>query len=275
MFFVSKKDDGSYKVFSMRLEDSVIEQFRIKYCEIVNKEIESQEEEYQESDFDPQIIYIADSTYFSTIEKLSSSENNIKDFAKKFDFTFIKFENSSKKQLIVLRIYQTNKFLTKGKFKALIVTQGILELSKNDTIVVDTSIDCIAFNNRIIIKNVLNFEKIFNISKEHLKSCEVVFDFLKGNTYTITNLDRFQKTCENNPNFMRKITSIKKLGIYSKLTFNQISQFNNENNIGLIIENNTITFPTVYKFINLYNDDNLLSRLTDNKYVSTNKKRLA
>lgn len=70
------------------------------------------------------------------------------------------------------------------------------------------------------------------------------------------------------------MSSIQEMEIYSSLTLADIKLFNEQKNLGIKIENNQVEFPTIYKFINLYNDDNLMSELTKNNYLSTNKKKI-
>ena len=157
----------------------------------------------------------------------------------------------------------------------MIVTDDVLDLAKNDTLVIDTLIDCIIIGNKVAIFNIGNFERIYDIREYYMQNSNEVFGYLTNRAnYTIINLDRYREQCENNYTFLRKISSIKELEIYSKLSLTRINEFSELKHLGLKFEGNSVEFPSLYKFINLYNDDNLKSDLTDNNYLSSQKKKL-
>jgi hypothetical protein len=266
----------SYEIYSVQVDDKVKEEFRSRYLELLEKEIDTSEEYYSPSNIEENSILIYETNKIYDIDRILETRSAGKlDFKRQYDFTYMRFGNNKMQELYVFRLYPHSKFLNKSKLKSLWITDDVLEFSKKDTLVIDTSIDCVVFDQKIAIVNLKNFEKIYDLRQYYLKQSNEVFRYFKSNTdYQIANIEKLKTACEKNYTLLRKMSSIQQMKIYSSLTLARIKQFNKQKNLDIKIENNQIEFPTIYKFINLYNDDNLMSELTRNNYLSSNKKRI-
>lgn len=272
------KTDLSYTPF----ENEVRNGFRTDFLNHIKKFQKLPVAKYSATDFDP------DSYFTIKIKEVPDSKQIIREpdnpiaglehqFINNVKFIAVHFQNSSQKKVIFFKVYPKTRFLRKNKMDAIVFRENILSFSKNDIMVIDHHVDCVVYGDEILIFNTNAFEKIFNYRKIYAENLENVFNYFESNKpdYKIEKLNELKDQCNNDLRKLRKITGVYEKELYKKLDLNKVRKFVTAYQIQDVIvdlQKKTITFKDAHSFLHFYNDDNLKSELTDEKYLSYLKK---
>jgi hypothetical protein len=261
-----------------RLADDVVEEYRQDFLRQVQYHQDDTRMRYNGSDVDPagyQYYRVADIPNEASItnepkEQLSEIDD---EFIKTMMFTIFRFENWKNKELLVIRVYPRSKFLKKKD--GLILRGGVLSFTTSDIVAADRVMDCLIFEDEVIIFHRKAFEKIFdfkNIFKKHLDKVFAAITEDKVN-YKIEQLPELKEAILKDMRKLRKLTSITEKEVYKTVSFENIMAFDKDYHIGAEIDGSkrSIKFLDAFSFLHFYNDDNLYSQLTKIKYLAFSK----
>lgn len=261
-----------------RLDDEVVDEYRQDFLRQAQYHKDDTRMRYNGTDVDPagyQYFPIADIPNEASVtnepkEQLSEIDD---EFIKSMMFTIFRFENSKKKELLVIRVYPRSKFLKKKD--GLILKGGVLSFTTSDIVAADRVMDCLIFEDEVIIFHRKAFEKIFdfkNIFKKHLEKVFAAITEDKLN-YKIEQLPELKQAILKDMRKLRKLTSITQKEVYKTVKFEDIIVFDKEYHIGATIDvsKRSIMFSDATKFLHFFNDDNLYSQLTKTKYLAFSK----
>jgi hypothetical protein len=288
MVFYTGTKKNNIKSYYIELRKDAKEAIRNIYSEYVNK-VNKQNlplTVFRPIDYDPNKLAVLN------LDKIQKSEQIVKSnperleklsppFIKKIKFNSIFFQNSDLQSLIVFRRYpQKTRFLSKLSWRdslALIFDDNILKLSDpKDTILVDPRIDCIVFDEQVIIFRRNTFEDIFSYHNVYHSNSNKLFRFFETNrVFKIDELDKIKKECNTRVR-LRKISSIYLSDYYSRVELSSILNINSDYKLGITIDKstNTAVFPDTDTFLKLFSDDYLKSELTNSHYISHNKEKV-
>ena len=200
-----------------------------------------------------------------------------KNFIKKIKFIVFRFTKSNGNVVSVFKYYPKTKFL--AKHNAFVITGGTLKISRSNILGLSPSIDCVAIENKMLIVNRNQFEKIFDYNAVYLSSATSLFNKFSANTqFQITNINDIQTKTTKTLNKLRRLHSILTSNSYAVYDFALIKRIDSDNNLGIIFEDShgvkKIKFPDVTTFMELYEDAYLASLYTQKKYLALSKRTM-
>jgi len=162
------------------LSDDVVEEYRKDFLKQVELHKGDTRLKYNGSDFDP------DGYQYYKINDIQNGKEMTKDtnqrllridegFVKTLRFTIFRLQNKSLKELLVVRAYPKSKFLKK-KDGLIFDDGGILTFTKTDIMSVDSLVDCLVYEEEVIIFRRKAFERVFDFRKIFEGHFKEVFD---------------------------------------------------------------------------------------------------
>ncbi|MCL5429965.1 MAG: DUF4868 domain-containing protein [Candidatus Marsarchaeota archaeon] len=198
-------------------------------------------------------------------------------FIKKIKFVVFRFTNRNGEVVSVFKYYPKTKFL--AKHNAYIITGGTLKISRSNILGLAPAIDCVTIDNKMLIVNRNQFEKIFDYNSVYLTSATTLFNKFDTNAeFKITNINDIQTKATKALNKLRRLHGILTSNSYSIYDFALIKRINSDCSLGIGFEEGRagkkVTFPDVTTFMELYEDAYLTSPYTQKRYLALSKRNM-
>jgi hypothetical protein len=288
-FVLKNKENNSYEVFRGELSQDVTKNIKdtcIKACKKSYQNVNNK----SFINYDPAMPntgreFLTELDEIKPILTLIDNDGNRlakvdKSFLDNLWFYIIKVGNQTN-GVYIYKKYSQGFILTKGFKRALGFRAGNFGKLTQDIFTISDKIDCIYFNDNLIIRSKGNFEKIFNFIKKIRSNAKEAIKIVK------TSLPFQIETLQNlEPEWMKRELMMRKLNnIYSKNVLNKIKPDRIKQVISRGLVNN-ITFKEdssgklilnsndPWAILKILDDDFLKSLLTDIEYEAGYKKRL-
>jgi hypothetical protein len=182
---------------------------------------------------------------------------------------------TSDSSMLYFRKYNKNKVIRPGGISSLIFGNGYLNKIEQDMFTFDSRVDCLFFNEEIVVLHKTNFEQIFDFMDKFKALATQTFEVIE-NQGLIHNFEDFSEWCFSDAKKIRKLTDIFNKGYYESVSFDKVREMKAE--YGLQFELDEVNQKivcnngkVVWEILKLYSDDYLTSRLTDNNYEAHSK----
>ncbi len=179
---------------------------------------------------------------------------------------------------LFMRTFTPKNELTRSGWKGIIQSGDFYNKVKEKIFMFDQESDCLAWHGYVFIKNVNQFQRIFQYFEALKTTADQTIASISPRL-PISNFDEFKKTCLANPLMLSKIVQFSKKPYLATVTMDDIKQTIKD--FGLSIETTTeggqeklVFDPSPSKrwlILKLLGDDYLGSTMTKLKYASNSK----
>jgi len=184
------------------------------------------------------------------------------------------------RQAVFLRSYTPKKELTRRGGFALAMRAGAYNHVRSKVFLFDEQVDCFAWNGFLFIKNVVQFQRMFQYFEELRSKAEATVMSVSQRV-PISNLDEFRAACTSDTRMMAKLAAIARKPYLSRIQMRDVRRTIEE--FGLAIETRNeegremLVFDSSregrWLILKLLDDDYLGSVMTSEKYEVNSKLR--
>lgn len=182
------------------------------------------------------------------------------------------------KHALFLRTFSPKNELTRSGYKGIMQSGDFYNKVTKKIFMFDEDSDCLVWRNHVFIKNVTQFERIFQYFEALQKTAKQTIASVSVHL-PIINLNDFKQACLGNPLMLSKLAQIAKKPYLASVTMNDIKRTIKDFALQIeITPNDELVFdPSPAKrwlILKLLGDDYLGSTMTKLKYASTSKIQL-
>ena len=196
-------------------------------------------------------------------------------------FYGVVFGSPRGRRAVFFRSYSPKKELTRSRGFALIKRRGQYDRFEEKVFLFDDDMDCFAWNGRMFIWNVGQFQRIFRYFERLRESVDQTIDTVSARV-PISNLNEFRDAVTGQIQMMAKLTAVARKGYLSSLTMDAVRRTINQCRLDVQIitedgQEKLLFEPGPAKrwvILKLLDDDYLQSIMTDEIYEANSKKGL-
>ena len=176
--------------------------------------------------------------------------------------------------LYLFKKFNSSKITLKAKgFMNALIQDGVLNSVEEDLITFDRNVDCILYEDKFLIFNKENFEKVFDFF-------EKMYEIVEANIINLATKGLIQETdklfehCKNDSRKIKKLKNILNSGLVDSIDKTKFNDINDKFELGLEFDthgNILMNEEKTWQILALLNDDYLNSDLTSLNYEAQGK----
>lgn len=202
------------------------------------------------------------------------------EFVRRLRFYAIVVGSHPGRQAIFFRHYSPKKELSRHTDFALMLWRGNYNHVRERIFLFDDAVDCFSWGGTLFIKNVTQFQRIFNYFDELRRKAHATIQAVHRRV-PIHNLADFELACSGNSLMLTKLASISRKPYLSRVTFLDVERAIQEFSLDIDVVRDGHTHQLVFDpdrerrwlILKLLDDDYLGSVMTDEKYEVNSKVR--
>lgn len=182
----------------------------------------------------------------------------------------IKIGNSG---ITLFRKYTENRILDKKGWISLFVQEGKFNQLKESILTIDEDIDCIYYDEKIYILNIIQFERIFSFMDKFVEEINANITALEEKSI-VDDTSSLWNLCKSDPRKVKKFYKVLKGDILTDLDLNKINQLNTQYSLNLNFADDgkiLVNRESIWTILKVLDDDYLNSPVTANKYEAQSK----
>lgn len=287
LYYILRNKRGenlTYKVSGIKTDINISEFFKENIVDFLEKKLESNDNQIEYIDYDPDtkverniVLQIAKTEvdlveeYLQKLEDLENM-NDSKQIKQSNLWGYIVHFNDI--NLYLFKKFNSSKITLKAKgFMNALIQDGILNSVEEDLITFDRNIDCILYEDKFLIFNKENFEKVFDFF-------EKMYEIVEANIINLATKGLIQETdklfehCKNDSRKIKKLKNILNSGLVDSIDKTKFNDINDKFELGLEFDshgNILMNEEKTWQILALLNDDYLNSDLTSLNYEAQGK----
>lgn len=278
LVFGKNTEEGNEAIVKSNLQKKVVKEYSKAFSGFVKRRTAKRIISYTATDSEIDEILLINSSEIPRFNKIikipTNDEVNVGEI-KNTKFTAFHFQNDEE-NIIVLREYKTSPFLSKSRLDRLIFSGDVLTFSGKDSIRVDRKIDCLVYQDMVIIFKRGGFEQIFDFTKVYASQANKIFNYFeKEAPYKIHNLKNLKSDCKGLL-VLRKASNVFDEENYKTITIEKIKKFSDHNpdlKIKVNTSSKTVDFGNLQNMLRFFDEVYYSSETTGNKYIALFKKK--
>lgn len=211
--------------------------------------------------------------------QLFTEEN---EFVRRLRFYAIVVGGYPGRQAIFFRHYSPKKELSRHAAFALMLRRGNYNHVHERIFLFDDAVDCFSWDGALFIKNVTQFQRIFDYFEELRRKAHATIQAVHRRV-PIRNLAEFESACSGNSLMLTKLASISRKPYLSRVTFTDVERAIQEFSLDIEVARDGHAPQLVFDpdrerrwlILKLLDDDYLGSVMTQEKYEVNSKVRAA
>lgn len=287
LYYILRNKRGenlTYKVSGIKTDINISEFFKENIVDFLEKKLESNDNQIEYIDYDPDtkverniVLQIAKTEvdlveeYLQKLEDLENM-NDSKQIKQNNLWGYIVHFNDI--NLYLFKKFNSSKITLKAKgFMNALIQDGVLNSVEEDLITFDRNIDCILYEDKFLIFNKENFEKVFDFF-------EKMYEIVEANIINLATKGLIQETdklfehCKNDSRKIKKLKNILNSGLVDSIDKTKFNDINDKFELGLEFDshgNILMNEEKTWQILALLNDDYLNSDLTSLNYEAQGK----
>lgn len=287
LYYILRNKRGenlTYKVSGIKTDINISEFFKENIVDFLEKKLESNDNQIEYIDYDPDtkverniVLQIAKTEvdlveeYLQKLEDLENM-NDSKQIKQNNLWGYIVHFNDI--NLYLFKKFNSSKITLKAKgFMNALIQDGVLNSVEEDLITFDRNIDCILYEDKFLIFNKENFEKVFDFF-------EKMYEIVEANIINLATKGLIQETdklfehCKNDSRKIKKLKNILNSGLVDFIDKTKFNDINDKFELGLEFDshgNILMNEEKTWQILALLNDDYLNSDLTSLNYEAQGK----
>lgn len=287
LYYILRNKRGenlTYKVSGIKTDINISEFFKENIVDFLEKKLESNDNQIEYIDYDPDtkverniVLQIAKTEvdlveeYLQKLEDLENM-NDSKQIKQNNLWGYIVHFNDI--NLYLFKKFNSSKITLKAKgFMNALIQDGVLNSVEEDLITFDRNVDCILYEDKFLIFNKENFEKVFDFFEKMYETVEanIINLATKG---LIQETDKLFEHCKNDSRKIKKLKNILNSGLVDSIDKTKFNDINDKFELGLEFDshgNILMNEEKTWQILALLNDDYLNSDLTSLNYEAQGK----
>lgn len=287
LYYILRNKRGenlTYKVSGIKTDINISEFFKENIVDFLEKKLESNNNQIEYIDYDPDtkverniVLQIAKTEvdlveeYLQKLEDLENM-NDSKQIKQNNLWGYIVHFNDI--NLYLFKKFNSSKITLKAKgFMNALIQDGVLNSVEEDLITFDRNVDCILYEDKFLIFNKENFEKVFDFF-------EKMYEIVEANIINLATKGLIQETdklfehCKNDSRKIKKLKNILNSGLVDSIDKTKFNDINDKFELGLEFDthgNILMNEEKTWQILALLNDDYLNSDLTSLNYEAQGK----
>ncbi len=287
LYYILRNKRGenlTYKVSGIKTDINISEFFKENIVDFLEKKLESNDNQIEYIDYDPDtkverniVLQIAKTEvdlveeYLQKLEDLENM-NDSKQIKQNNLWGYIVHFNDI--NLYLFKKFNSSKITLKAKgFMNALIQDGVLNSVEEDLITFDRNVDCILYEDKFLIFNKENFEKVFDFF-------EKMYEIVEANIINLATKGLIQETdklfehCKNDSRKIKKLKNILNSGLVDSIDKTKFNDINDKFELGLEFDshgNILMNEEKTWQILALLNDDYLNSDLTSLNYEAQGK----
>lgn len=287
LYYILRNKRGenlTYKVSGIKTDINISEFFKENIVDFLEKKLENNDNQIEYIDYDPDtkverniVLQIAKTEvdlveeYLQKLEDLENM-NDSKQIKQNNLWGYIVHFNDI--NLYLFKKFNSSKITLKAKgFMNALIQDGVLNSVEEDLITFDRNVDCILYEDKFLIFNKENFEKVFDFF-------EKMYEIVEANIINLATKGLIQETdklfehCKNDSRKIKKLKNILNSGLVDSIDKTKFNDINDKFELGLEFDshgNILMNEEKTWQILALLNDDYLNSDLTSLNYEAQGK----
>ena len=287
LYYILRNKRGenlTYKVSGIKTDINISEFFKENIVDFLEKKLESNDNQIEYIDYDPDtkverniVLQIAKTEvdlveeYLQKLEDLENM-NDSKQIKQNNLWGYIVHFNDI--NLYLFKKFNSSKITLKAKgFMNALIQDGVLNSVEEVLITFDRNVDCILYEDKFLIFNKENFEKVFDFF-------EKMYEIVEANIINLATKGLIQETdklfehCKNDSRKIKKLKNILNSGLVDSIDKTKFNDINDKFELGLEFDthgNILMNEEKTWEILALLNDDYLNSDLTSLNYEAQGK----
>jgi hypothetical protein len=200
------------------------------------------------------------------------------DFKAGLRFYVVVFQREGEEPIYCFRTYSPKKELKRSASFGAVFTGGHFDVVREPVLLFDQHIDCVSRGDTMFVLKQSNFHRIFRFFERLQEMGQEILNDIEGRI-SIQNFDEFATACIGDPRKLAKLRNISQNALIDSVEMKDIRGIIEEYDLSIeIVEENgqdmlVYSSAQQWSILQLLDDGYLESRLTEERYEVTSKRR--